>query len=142
MEDFLQFNPGSYYYPIIAAIAVGTLTFCVLKLLMKVRGIIKMRRRKKFSKEVIEVLEDQFVEGMSRAIDEGKITIEEARQLYAKIAHFGFWGLHPRKFTPRKTPEQLAELKQQIKERLAAKTNGNATPVVAKLLDGVVSELN
>ena len=110
----------------------------------KMMGKIKMRRKLQLTKDVCEIIEDKFVDGLTEAIDSKRLNLEDARQLYARLAHLGFWGLHPRKFTPKKTREDLDELKAKLKAQRTARSNSNGkttTSIVDKLLDGVTAEL-
>ena len=131
------------YWPLVAnigaAVVVGTGIYYASKSMGYLRGKLRMRYKIKFRKDVLEVIEDCFCDGLTEAIEAKRITLEEARQMYAKLAHLGFWGLHPRKFTPKKTAEDFAKLKQAIKERRSAKSSSEAS--VAKLLEGVLAEL-
>jgi len=98
----------------------------------------EMKKRAKLSKEVREIIEDHIVCAFSEAIASKRITLDDARELYAKYAHLGFWGLHPRKFVPKKTKLDLEELKQQLKEKRAAREASNNQPsALDKLLEGI-----
>jgi len=128
----------------------------------KIWGNYKMKKRAKMSQEFRELLEDYIVEALSVALTpyevkgpDGKmvvrppvITLDEARVFYSKMAHLGFWGLHPRKFTPKKTPEELDLLKQQLKANKAARAankssskTASASSIADKMLDGIDAEL-
>lgn len=124
--------------------AVATALYITVKLLGKALRISKMRKRAKLSKEVCEIIEDHMVNAFNEAIASKRITIDEGRELYARFARLGFWGLHPRKFTPRKTGEELDALKETLRAKKAAREASkkqSTMSVVDKLLDGLDAEL-
>jgi hypothetical protein len=136
-----QYDSALAIAVILSWVAILCLSIAHKRLLM---GTTKMPERTKLSKEVCEIIEDKFVDGLTEAIAAKRLTIEEARQLYARLAHFGFWGLHPRKFTPKKTQEDLDALKAQLLAARSAREISNSQPTVSivdKLLDGVEADL-
>lgn len=131
---------------LLAAAAVGLTAYGIERLFKAMMGKLKMRKQAKLTKEVCEIIEDRIVCGLSEAINSKRITIDEARIWYGRFAHLGFWGLHPRKFQPKKTALDLAELKEKLKAarsaREASKDSKVSTEsVTSKLLDGLEAEL-
>ena len=136
------------------AMLLGVLALTVPRAYRKLMGKLRMRRRNRFNRRVGEALEDVFVNAVSQAsaprevinvygekvIEPPRITIEDARQLYARLAHLGFWGLHPRKFTPIKTDEDLHELKERLKSVRAAREASNKS--FDTMLDDLATQLN
>ena len=124
--------------------AVGIVLVCVIVVLCaqlfgRLMGKRRMKKRARLTQEVREIIEDHFVDGLTEAIYSKRMSIEEARELYAKIAHWGFWGLHPRKFVPKKTPEELEELKEKLKARRAAREKANRS--FDDMLEAMATEL-
>lgn len=128
----------------IVAVFIGFAMMYALRGLIWIRGNLKMKKRAKLSKEVCLIIEDHVTEAFSTAISEKWITIDEARQLYARFARLGFWGLHPRKFAPKKSELDLTELKQRLQESKAAREASkkkSTMSIVDKLLEGLDTEL-
>ena len=115
-----------------------------------------MRRRNRFNRRVGEALEDVFVNAVSQAsaprevinvygekvIEPPRITIEDARQLYArKMGASQVSGDYiPCKFTPIKTDEDLHELKERLKSVRAAREASNKS--FDTMLDDLATQLN
>jgi hypothetical protein len=123
------------------AIIVGMSVYYIPKLHSMLLGKWAMRKRAKLTQEVREIIEDSFVSGLSEAINSKRISIDDARILYAKLAHLGFWGVQPRKFVPKKTALDLAVLKEELKAKRAARVN-NGESSVDKLLAKMAVELS
>lgn len=147
MDQFMNYIKlyDSQILPAIAglglAIVVGMSAYYAPKLYNLLLGNMRMRKRAMLSQDVREIIEDHFVSALSESIDAKRITIDEARSLYAKFAHLGFWGLHPRKFVPKKTALDLAVLKEELqKRRLARATNGQSS--IDLLLEKMAVELS
>jgi hypothetical protein len=149
MDEVIQyFNGLEEWQKPLALVIVGFILYLVIKYVMglwdKLMGYRAMKKRARLTKEVCEIIEDQIVNGLSEAIASKRITIDDARQLYGKFAHLGFWGLHPRKFTPKKTPEELHELKERLKAKRQARATTEDKPAISlasKFLDGIEAEL-
>lgn len=135
-----------------AAVVCGVCVHFIAAIYNRLMGKWAMAKRAKLTQDVREIIEDCLVEGLSEAIESKRINIEEARQLYARMAHFGLWGLHPKKFSPKITSEDLADLKERLK---AKRVNGNGhaptaklpeptttTSLVDKMFDGLAADLN
>jgi len=128
------------------AVALGVTMHYAWNVIVRLMGKWKMKQRAKFLAKVREAVEDCVVEGLSEGIYNKRIAIEDAREVYAMLARFGFWGLHPRKFSPKKTPEELQALKMQLATKRAAngatKSKSTSTSgAVDKLLAGLDAEL-
>lgn len=148
IEKFSTLKVPEDWVSVVTLVIAGFCLYVSIKLLMGLwddwMGKRTMKKRAKLSKEVCEIIEDRIVCGLSEAISSKRITIDEARQLYARFAHLGFWGLHPRKFTPIKTPEDLQELKErlQAKRKALSNTENKSTASLAnKFLDGIEAEM-
>lgn len=109
----------------------------------KLWGVHKMKKRARLSKEVCTIIEDNVVCAISRAIELKHITIEDGRVLYSKFATLGFWGLHPRRFSPEPSIEAMQVLKEQLRVKHGKKSTSSITSVssaVAKMVDGLDEE--
>ncbi len=162
MEEWFKIvneQPTEYVaVAIFVTVAVGVAVQDTYRWLKKVRGNYMRKKRARLSREVREIIEDNFVETLStllephevigmggkKVIIPPKITIEQARVEYAKMAAQGFWGLHPTKFDKRKTPEDLHELKVRLQEQRAIRQSSKKPPAynAAELLDDLEAELN
>ena len=125
---------------------IGACVYFVPKLYKKLLGKIMGKKRAKMKaliadilgEEFKEVVEDRFVAMISNALTEKRITIDDARMIYAYYGHLGFWGLHPRKFQPVKTGLDLQELKEELRKK-HPKANGKASN---ERVDAFMQELN
>lgn len=129
-----------------AALILACVLYTIEMLARDLMGSWKMRKRAKRTKEVLEIVEDLVVDGLTEAIENKRVTLDEARVLYARIAHLGFWGLHPRKFAPKKSREDLFELKERLLAARSARENSKSksiqtSKVMDKLMDGLEDEL-
>lgn len=126
------------------ALAFTGAAFSTRRLWKIISGKLRMKKRERLKREMSIILEDGFVDAMSKGIEHKLITTDDARILYGRLSMFGLWGLHPRKLEIRKSPEQLAELKAKLQAKRASKKSTveeKPSSVIDKMLDGLEAEL-
>jgi hypothetical protein len=100
-------------------IALGALLVIATRWLARLTGKLAMAVKEKLGKAIVEIVEDAFVNGLDEAVTAGRLSANDARIAYSKIAHVGFWGLHPRKYSP--PPPDPEQVKENIRKRTGKK---------------------
>ena len=130
MDQYLTEPSTAAIALLTAAVVLGVLLYAIPTAYKKLMGKYQMRKREKRIKalrellgnDFMQVLEDHICDVFTEAVYTKRISDDQARIIYADLAHrTGLWGLHPRKFSPNKTPEALQKLKEQLKARRIAR---------------------
>lgn len=83
-----------------------------------IKGKLEMRAKKKLDQAVCSIIADKVVCVFNVEIHSGRMSIDEARIHYARLAQgLGIWDLYPRKLEVRPSPLDMAELKQRLLEK-------------------------
>lgn len=129
-SPYLTYDQALWAGGVIGVAVLIVLAAYLPSALHKLMGKYRMRKREKriqalrdmLGPEAMELLEDHLTDVITNAVYAKRIDDDQARIIYSRLAYgTGLWGLHPRKFSPTKRPEDLEKLKEQLGARRTAR---------------------